>query len=55
MNLQETTLQLVELSRSTGKMLKSELGKFTMDRIETKGLHDFVSDVDKFILPKIDF
>jgi myo-inositol-1(or 4)-monophosphatase len=47
MNLKEITLQLVELGQSTGKMLKNELENFTMDRVETKGLHDFVSDVDK--------
>lgn len=47
MNLQQTTLQVVNLARSAGKMLKDELSGFSMDSVETKGRHDFVSYVDK--------
>ena len=47
MNLQQLTLQVANLARSTGKMLKDELSKFSVDSVETKGLHDFVSYVDK--------
>ncbi len=47
MNLKQLTIQVANLARSTGKMLKEELSKFSMDAVETKGHHDFVSYVDK--------
>lgn len=40
-------LQTVELAKSTGKFLRNELGNFSTSKVETKGLHDFVSYVDK--------
>jgi myo-inositol-1(or 4)-monophosphatase len=46
-NYQQLTIQVCNLSRSVGKMLKQELKGFTMDKVESKGLHDFVSYVDK--------
>lgn len=46
-NLQQLTLQVANLSRSVGKMLKDELNKFSAERVEIKGMHDFVSYVDK--------
>lgn len=48
MDLQQLTLQVADLSQSVGKMLKEELSEFSTDRVETKGMHDFVSYVDKF-------
>lgn len=47
MNLQQLTIQVANLARSTSKMLKQELKNFSVDDIETKGKHDFVSYVDK--------
>ncbi|MCF8365883.1 MAG: inositol monophosphatase [Bacteroidales bacterium] len=47
MNLQQLTLQVANLSRSVGKMLKEELKNFSADKVEIKGMHDFVSYVDK--------
>lgn len=47
MNLEQITLQVTRLTRSVAKMLKSELADFSVEKVETKGLHDFVSYVDK--------
>jgi len=47
MNLQQITIQVTNLSREVGKMLKKELTNFSRDKVETKGLHNFVSYVDK--------
>jgi myo-inositol-1(or 4)-monophosphatase len=47
MNLQQLTLQVANLARSTGKMLKTELSRFSVEAVEHKGLHNFVSYVDK--------
>lgn len=41
------TKQTVELARETGKFLRAEYGNFSSSKVETKGLHDFVSYVDK--------
>lgn len=47
MNLQELTIQVANLARSAGKMLIKELKDFSVEDVETKGRHDFVSYVDK--------
>ncbi len=47
MNLQQITEQMTNLAREVGKMLKKELTNFSRDKVETKGLHNFVSYVDK--------
>ncbi|PKP38527.1 MAG: inositol monophosphatase [Bacteroidetes bacterium HGW-Bacteroidetes-15] len=47
MNLEHICNQVVELSKSTGQFIREQRNHFTIDRIETKGLHDFVSYVDK--------
>jgi len=47
MNLQQLTIQVTNLTHAVGKMLKEELKNFSRDKVETKGLHDFVSYVDK--------
>ena len=39
--------EVVEAARKTGLFIKGEASGFTQDKIETKGLHDFVSYVDK--------
>lgn len=47
MNLQQLTIQVTNLARAVGKMLEKELKSFSRDQVETKGIHDFVSYVDK--------
>ena len=39
--------EVVEAGRKTGAFIKGEASGFTQDKIESKGLHDFVSYVDK--------
>jgi myo-inositol-1(or 4)-monophosphatase len=46
-DFQKLTLEVCQLARSVGKYLKSEVNKLNIDQIEKKGLHDFVSYVDK--------
>lgn len=41
------TQQSVELAQETGKFLRVESKNFSTSKVETKGLHDFVSYVDK--------
>jgi len=47
MNLQLLTIQVTNLTRAVGKMLENELKSFSRDKVESKGIHDFVSYVDK--------
>jgi len=47
MNLEKICEQVVDISRATGTFIKNELKTFSQKHIETKGLHDFVSYVDK--------
>ncbi len=47
MNLEQLTTSVCELARQTGAFLRNERKNFSTDRIEVKGLHNFVSDVDK--------
>ena len=46
-NLQMLTLQVANLARATGLFLKKEINKLSSKDIESKGMHDFVSYVDK--------
>lgn len=39
--------KVVELARETGELIREESKRFTMDAVEQKGLHDYVSYVDK--------
>ncbi len=39
--------KVVELAKETGALIREEGKKFSMDAVEQKGLHDFVSYVDK--------
>lgn len=47
MNLENICNQVVELSKIAGQFIRDQRNQFTFDRVETKGLHDFVSYVDK--------
>ncbi len=47
MDLNKTGLQVIELIREVGNFITNERAVFSKDKIETKGLHDFVSYVDK--------
>jgi len=47
MNLQELTLQVCEIARSVGSFMANERKTFDDSKIETKGVHDLVSYVDK--------
>jgi myo-inositol-1(or 4)-monophosphatase len=47
MNLENICKQVIILAKETGEFIREQRKHFTIDRIETKGLHDFVSYVDK--------
>lgn len=47
MDLQDICFRSIEVIKETGNYIAGELGKFDTSRVETKGLHDFVSFVDK--------
>jgi myo-inositol-1(or 4)-monophosphatase len=47
MDLKDICLQAVEVIEKTGKYLAEEQRNFDKSKIESKGLHDFVSFVDK--------
>ncbi len=53
MNLEKICEQVVEISRVTGKFIKNELNTFSQQHIEVKGIHNFVSYVDKTAEEKI--
>ncbi|RPH33620.1 MAG: inositol monophosphatase [Bacteroidales bacterium] len=53
MNLEKICEQVVEISRVTGKFIKNELTTFSQQHVETKGIHNFVSYVDKTAEEKI--
>ena len=46
-NLEKLTLEVCGLARTVGEYLKSEVNNLSSAQIEKKGLHDFVSYVDK--------
>ncbi len=46
-DLQQLTMKVCQLSRETGKYLKGEVKKLRSAEIETKGLNNFVTYVDK--------
>ncbi len=46
-NYEEITKQCITLAKETGGFLKKEFSNFRSDMVEAKGLHDFVSYVDK--------
>ncbi len=47
MNLREICSRVEETARETGEFIMKESGVFDIRMIETKGLHDYVSYVDK--------
>ncbi|MFP4555509.1 MAG: inositol monophosphatase family protein [Bacteroidales bacterium] len=47
MNKEKICQEVVELSRSVGQFIRQQREHFSMDNVEKKGLHDFVSYVDK--------
>jgi len=47
MNLERICEQVVEISRNTGVFINDELKNFTQEHVEIKGIHNFVSYVDK--------
>lgn len=46
-NLQHICQQVCEISKEAGKFILNERSVFSADKIETKGVNDFVSYVDK--------
>jgi len=53
MNLEKICEQVVEISRVTGAFIKNELKTFSQKHVEVKGIHNFVSYVDKTAEQKI--
>lgn len=53
MNLEKICEQVIDLSRITGVFIKDELKTFSQKHIEIKGIHNFVSYVDKTAEQKI--
>lgn len=47
MNLEEICKNVIELATNTGDFIREQRKHFSVDKIETKGIHDFVSYVDK--------
>ncbi len=47
MDLQKICTQTIELIQKTGSYISNEAKQFSSDSVESKGLHDFVSFVDK--------
>lgn len=47
MNLEQLTLQVIELAKSVGGFIREEANRFDSASIEYKGLNDMVSYVDK--------
>ncbi len=47
MNIEQICKTVVEISRQTGAFIREQRKVFSIDRVESKGQHDFVSYVDK--------
>jgi len=47
LQLENITRQVIEVAKASGAMIKAERKNFSSSSIEVKGLHDFVSYVDK--------
>ncbi|MGV3705254.1 MAG: inositol monophosphatase family protein [Arcticibacter sp.] len=47
MNLEQLTIQVIELAKSVGEFIREEASRFDAASIEYKGLNDMVSYVDK--------
>jgi len=53
MNLEKICLQVVDLTKNVGKFILSEKNNIKQPNVEVKGLHDFVTYVDKTSEQKI--
>ena len=53
MNIDKLTHQVADLSHLTGNIIKNELHSFTIKDVKSKGLHNFVSYVDKMSEEKL--
>lgn len=53
MDLKNLTLQTREIAKTVGDFIRQQKNKLTPDEIEIKGIHDFVSYVDKTAEKKI--
>ncbi|MDD2636277.1 MAG: inositol monophosphatase family protein [Bacteroidales bacterium] len=47
MELKSLTLKVAEIAKHAGKIIKDNLGQISSSSIETKGLNDYVTDIDK--------
>lgn len=47
MNLNMLTLEVCEIAKKTGGFIRNESAKFTAEKVEAKGVHNFVTYVDK--------
>ena len=47
MDLEDLTWKVCELTEVAGGFIRAESGKIAVENIEVKGLHDFVTYVDK--------
>jgi myo-inositol-1(or 4)-monophosphatase len=47
MDIKSVCEQVADLTKEVGAFIRDQRKSFTIDRVETKGLHDFVSYVDK--------
>lgn len=47
MDLEKITFEVIELAKGVGDFIKSQSGSVSKEEIEIKGIHDFVTYVDK--------
>lgn len=47
MDLQSLTLQVVDIAKEAGNVIRNNIKNIDSHNIETKGLNDFVTDIDK--------
>ncbi|MDD4149587.1 MAG: inositol monophosphatase family protein [Bacteroidales bacterium] len=47
MELKALSLKVAEIAKNAGKIIKDNFGQITQSSIETKGLNDFVTEIDK--------
>ena len=47
MDLERITKQTIDIAKTTGAFIKNNSGKLREDEIEKKGIHDFVTEIDK--------
>ena len=45
--LRDLTMQVCEVARQAGSYIRSERARFSVDKVERKHAHDYVSYVDK--------